>query len=248
MVLLPRCRTQVFLIIDLVKDFTALYIIAVLDNYAFLAIKDGYFAHIFKDEIKSIKDTKIKERDYLISCLNKPVPTQSIAMFCKFSVMFGIWLSFLLKQKDGHFFKEVHSNCNIIDDEKSLNYLSWGDGTCDPKLFTEGCGLDGGDCNNKCTTYFQFYVPKPYLTTSMRYLYDSILFKQAYKEFNFIEDDDSSCDIPKDCEDSVEYHYTDFISNCFSDKTIYEIEEHLWWCWYGLDEITQAKVGKFIDS
>ena len=112
----------------------------------------------------------------------------------------------MVKQKNGQYFKEVHRNCNIIDDDKSLNYLSWGDGTCDPKLFTEGCGLDGGDCINECTTYFQFSVPQPYfaydwtevthevgavtvdLTKIETYPYDNIL----YEQFNWMYDNNSS--------------------------------------------------------
>ncbi len=154
----------IILNVDLILKKTALYIVSELDNYAFMAIKDGYFGHVFSNEIRRIKETKIvKEEDNTISCCNKNVPTQSIAMLVLFSVMVGSWLSFLVKQNSGLVFKEKWKNCTVIDNvNNNLNYLSWGDGTCDPKLFTDDCGLDGGDCDEDCTTYFQFSPHGPY--------------------------------------------------------------------------------------
>ena len=48
-------------IIALMKGFTALYIIAELDDYAYGMIADGYFGSLFKKEVKSVTDIKLKK-------------------------------------------------------------------------------------------------------------------------------------------------------------------------------------------
>ncbi len=197
-----------------------------------MAIKDGYFANIFKDEVKRTETIKIKEKEKFISFCIVDVPVQSIAMLVLFSTMVGSWANFLVNQHKGLYFKEVHKNCTVIDnDENGLTYLSWGNGECDPLLFNDDCGLDGGDCNNDCSTYFQFNVPdsrfvynitnKPvlfdyygnaYSNSVLSYYrvndYDDDLIGQFYLEYQDECNDDNffnlTCEaIPRECKNEV---------------------------------------------
>lgn len=132
-------------IIDLVKDFTAIFIVAQLDEFAYLAVKDGYFGEIFHEEVARIKEIKIKRADIKVTMCNKAVPTQSIVAVSLFSIMFVSWAVAVRSQNNGSAFHEIYESCaSSVFKENSLSYRNWGDGSCDPRLFTKACGLDGG--------------------------------------------------------------------------------------------------------
>ena len=71
-----------------------------------------------------MKETKIKDEEFVVSCCNKPVPIQSIIILVLFNVMFGTWMNFLLKQNNGRFFNEIHKKCNVIENGGELQDLA----------------------------------------------------------------------------------------------------------------------------
>lgn len=140
-------------LIDLLKDFTALFIVASLDNFVYASIGDGYFGHLFDKELKRKERIKIKAETRFTFLLCKKIPVQSLLFGLLLASMLTIWGYVGYKQISGIYFFESHPNCRTAFDlAPSLQYHYWGDDYCDPRLYTEQCGMDGGDCNDYCMT------------------------------------------------------------------------------------------------
>lgn len=193
---------------------------------------------------KSNVQFRVKRSDSQVIICNKKIRTQSLIVLTLFFVMLGTWSMFVSWQNSGAIFHEIYKDCgafakNYRGLQKSLSYTQWGDGTCDPRLFTEECGFDGGDCSDECTTFFQFTV-LPNLEDGSYWegFYDIIL-----KE---LEDADEKkrdeCDNAFFYGDITEY---EDLSKCLSDETLYDSEsDNYLYCWFGSEAIIDPKKKK----
>lgn len=151
-------------LIDLLKDFTALFIVASLDNFVYSSICDGYFGYRFDMELTRKERMKIKAETRFTFCLCNKVPLQSYFIGLLGSVMLTIWGYVAFMQLSGAYFFEAHPDCMAFDGNvTNLKFEYWGDGVCDPRLYSNTCGIDGGDCNNYCMSKWINPSPKLWL-------------------------------------------------------------------------------------
>ena len=125
-------------IVDLLKDFTALFIISSIDDIFFFLADAGYLGFDLSLKTNVAKERTIEEDD-------RPVIFYLKAYFIIMMLfMFLGWLAVVFLQADGLFVRQEYPLCSYV----SHNII--GDGTCD-YLKGEGtnileCGWDGGDC------------------------------------------------------------------------------------------------------
>ena len=59
-------------------------------------------------------------------------------------------------QTSGAYFFEAYPKCTAFESDngnvRKLKFEYWGDGVCDPRLYTQSCGNDNVDCNYYCMT------------------------------------------------------------------------------------------------
>jgi hypothetical protein len=231
-------------LIDLVKDFTALFILSELDDFAYKAIQDGYFGTLFEEELERANDVKVKDNRNLISfCCEKQMPSQSLIIIALYIIMLCNWANVVNKQRNGSYFRIFLPSCDF--ENLGVKYTYFGDGTCDPKLYSEACHFDGGDCNDLCNSFFQTNVPATYVywdkNEQGNYEYDPYLLEDL--PLNFFEEIGCHAENPVECKDDFgackivsdnpwdfEYNYDD-MSDCFSDETIYN-SDHPYYCWF----------------
>jgi hypothetical protein len=63
-------------------------------------------------------------------------------------IMLSTWAYVASYQKSGSYISELVKTCYVFRSNKDIGYKYWGDGTCDPRLFTKECDSDGGDSNS----------------------------------------------------------------------------------------------------
>ena len=158
-------------LIDLLKDFTALFIVASLDNFVYSSIGDGYFGHLFDVELKRQDKIRIKAETRYIFCLCWKVPLQSFFFGLTLSIMLTTWGYVGYMQQSGTYFFEAHPYCTAFDNKNmttTLKYEYWGDSVCDPRFYAESCGMDGGDCSNYCMIKWMNPSPKLWVDVQER--------------------------------------------------------------------------------
>lgn len=121
-------------LIDLLKDFTALFIVASLDNLVYESIGDGYFGHRFDQELIRKEGIQIQTETRFTLFLCKKIPVQSFIFTVLLSSMLSIWGYVSFMQMSGAYFFEEHPNCTAFDvTDTALKYAYWGDSYCDPR-------------------------------------------------------------------------------------------------------------------
>jgi hypothetical protein len=224
-------------LIDLLKDFTALFIVASLDNFVYASILDGYFGHLFDKELERKEIIKIKSDTRFTFCLCKKLPVQSFFFGLILSVMIAIWTYVAYNQQMGLYFKEAYPKCTAFDNSPSLRYDYWGDGLCDSRLYTHTCGMDSDDCSEYCM--IKWTSPGPRLWLDIQSKMES-------------EKNETSCGLQpklvdtKNGEDIIihgfkainttAFNYDDKyeeFSKCFSDETLYNDNALGLFCFFG---------------
>jgi hypothetical protein len=231
-------------LIDLVKDFTALFIIAELDNFSYSVIKDGYFGTIFEEETKHADQVnyQIEKRIYYSPEIRGyRIRIQSLVLLVFVVIMLSTWAYVASYQTSGSYFSELVKTCDVFRSNEDIKYKFWGDGTCDPRLFTEECDYDGGDCNSECSDYLSMNDPQDY-----RYYFyyddDTNVGKLHYIQNPFFNDiskkaksvcegeDCSGCNLlTTDTWGEFDIKSYDEFSKCFSDEIIYN---DLYFCYF----------------
>jgi len=129
-------------IIDLLKDFTALFVISETDNILFNLADAGYMGEHIAMECAQVKNTSqldvtVKEQDetdgYILRCL---------VFLCMCGVMIGGWSYIVRGQYSGSYMRLKYYNCN------ATNPALIGNGKCqmDFSYNSIECYWDGGDC------------------------------------------------------------------------------------------------------
>jgi len=135
--------------VDLLKDYSALFVISEVDNLLFNVADMGYVGSILSGKADTVKDLKFEEEKKE----EKHWKWLTSALFSLFAIFIGAWIYVAVGQVNGRYVKQKYPICNFPEqfnntDVTFLNII--GDAKCQyPK--EEGtnvleCGWDGGDC------------------------------------------------------------------------------------------------------
>ena len=128
--------------VDLLKDFTALFVISSIDDMVFFMADYGYLGQTLSIEASDAKEKVIEgNRKDSQWCLN----------ILLFLIMFGMligWCVVVTLQNSGHFVRQEYPLCSV--DDFGVNQAKIGDGVCHFQIGvapnTADCGWEGGDC------------------------------------------------------------------------------------------------------
>ena len=127
-------------IIDLLKDFTALYFISELDDMLYFVARIGYLGSGPKQATERVEKVKVKDKVTELCC---GIPLRSVALFLLAASMIGGWAALAIGQDSGRYFNLKYPDCTIpVERVRDVN-----DGKCDGGILNSmECGFDGGDC------------------------------------------------------------------------------------------------------
>ena len=125
-------------IIDLVKDYTAIFFISEIDDFVFYLAFQGYLGDVLKKNTNDAKDTCVPDL--------KEHPIRTFGFMTIFRTMMALWIFVTNKQQNGTFFMNEHRKCFNKVGWKRLNLLDYNNGQCDVDLNFHECNFDGGDC------------------------------------------------------------------------------------------------------
>lgn len=127
-------------VIDLLKDYTALFVISQLDNSIFAFAKYGYLGRQLMIQASETRTIRIDTKHS-----NKATMYKLLIMLVLMATMVVGWYLVLSGQMKGTFFQEAKPECFEIIDLASIP--QFGNGICDSgPLDTAACDFDGGDC------------------------------------------------------------------------------------------------------
>ena len=142
-------------IVDLLKDFTALFVISSVDDLFFVMGSNGYLGKaiharsqdVITAELRTTFETNgSSNRDSVIYKAEKDW-MQTILVAIIFLTLFGGWMYIAVHQASGLYVENKYPFCK---DSTNLTVSIWfsgiGDGTCNENYDLKECGMDGGDC------------------------------------------------------------------------------------------------------
>ena len=135
-------------VLDLLKDFTALYVISSIDNMIFTLARRGFLGSSLLFKATRAEDIEILpveiDTNNRTRCCNGNI-IKTIILNSMLVMSLGFWAFFKSNQRYGVYFYRTYPYCNIEDDE----VIKFGDGICDGGLLNSiECDFDGGDCIN----------------------------------------------------------------------------------------------------
>lgn len=168
-------------LVDLLKDFTALYFVSEIDNILFTVAAQGFLGHSLKERTIRVTSVKVCEDSdsSTITCFTFDIsPKFAMILILLFGTS-GCWGYFVQGQRSGSFLKKKHYDCsNSIefvklgeldyrksnyteeDDESKSDYAShFNNGRCDGWMNTFECDYDGEDCASFNLQYPSCHVP-----------------------------------------------------------------------------------------
>jgi hypothetical protein len=135
-------------LIDLLKDFTALFFVSEIDNNVFRMTEQRFFGDDLKKRSDRVKKVLVEDKAVIIDanpCCRRGINFRFMILFSLFVWMLFTWGYFVQGQVSGKFFVKKYPSCRI----KKNDISKFGDGRCDGSIFNSiGCGFDGGDCIN----------------------------------------------------------------------------------------------------
>ena len=132
-------------VVDLLKDFSALYVVSNADDIFFNMAYNGYFGRELYDKATFVKQHKFDEKNEQ----HKLYLPLSLFIICL--MLLSGWIYVTIGQQNGHYVKQKFPLCPFEEIFQGQSYLSIiGDDTCQFKK-GEGtnilnCGWDGEDC------------------------------------------------------------------------------------------------------
>ena len=134
-------------LIDLLKDFTALYFVSEIDNIVFRMTEQRFFGNDLKERSDRVKKVLVEDEAVIVgaNACCRGINFRFMILFSLFATMVSTWGYFVQGQVSGKFFVKKYPSCRI----KKNDISKFGDGRCDGSIFNSiGCGFDGGDCIN----------------------------------------------------------------------------------------------------
>ena len=127
-------------IIDLVKDYTAIFFISEIDDFVFYLLAfQGYLGDVLKKNTNDAKDTCVPD------VMEHPIRT--FGFMTIFRTMMALWIFVTNKQQNGTtYFKNEYSEYFKKVGSTRLNVLDYNNGERDADLNFKECKFDGGDC------------------------------------------------------------------------------------------------------
>lgn len=130
--------------LDLVLDFTAIYIVSEIDDLIFIVIRRGFFGFGLTKAASDVETIVLKDEKKKNQCsIYSSSTLRSLVLVIITSAMLTILQRFSKLQDDGFILQQVYPDC-IVDHPSYI-----GDGICDNKwgnYNTKACGWDAGDC------------------------------------------------------------------------------------------------------
>ena len=141
-------------VVELLKDFTALFVISSIDDMFFFLADHGYLGpHLSKKTNKS-KEISIEEET------RKVQPYLHLFLFMILFIMFGGWIAVVILQNNDYFISQKYPNCPV-----ELDFRLIDDGKCDTSIGHKAnvldCGWEGGDCLTFNERYPDCIVEEP---------------------------------------------------------------------------------------
>ena len=143
-------------VVELLKDFTALFVISSIDDMFFFLADHGYLGSDLSKRTNKSKKISIEEDDRKIQSILK------LFFFTILLIMFGGWIAVVMLQKNNFFINQKYPNC-----PNDVDFSCIDNGVCD---FSRGigpnileCGWEGGDC----TTINERYPDCDFETSSL---------------------------------------------------------------------------------
>ena len=132
-------------IVDLLKDFSALFVISTVDDIFFFMADHGYFGGYLSKKAEELKEKKIKKE-------NDDIKTYLMTAFISITTVLLIgWINITIGQGKGSYIRQKYPLCPFDSIFEGKSYLSiMRDGICQSKkgqgTNVLNCGWDGGDC------------------------------------------------------------------------------------------------------
>lgn len=143
-------------VVELLKDFTALFIISYVDNVLFIIAKRGYFGDKFACTATEAEDLPIiflnsnagKQR-------SKRFLIKSISVHVLTLILLSAWIYVVMGQRNGRYVKMKYPLCFYNENFTKIDVdtTKIGDYICNKEYNTPYCGHDGGDCDEFNTRF-----------------------------------------------------------------------------------------------
>jgi hypothetical protein len=152
---------QSYDLIELLKDFTALFFVSEIDNIVFRMTEQRFFGNDLKERSDRVKKVLVEDKAVIVgaNACCRGINFRFMILFSLFATMVSIWGNVIQGQVSGKFFGEKYPFCSI---ERISIISEFGDGFCDRFFNTNVCGFDGGDCLEFNAEYPDCIVPYPW--------------------------------------------------------------------------------------